>query len=164
LVDVVEAFADFDRDTCEGLPDFNAFNSACEENAENVLPTLPVLWIFLGHGLKPVEQDFKKFIVGTIGMLLAQLLEDLGELFGFFEVGLRRVVMDDLIAFDITCNSSNGCVEIELDFGLVGHDGGEIGLRFEKANKACLLEVMISGESRLDLVTFHENEGTAIDE
>jgi hypothetical protein len=88
LVDVVEAFADFDRDSCGRTDEFEAFDAACKENAKNVLPALPVLWVFLGHGLKAVEQDFKEFCVGGVGMLLAELLEKLDELFGFFEVGL----------------------------------------------------------------------------
>lgn len=111
-----------------------------------------------------VEQDFKEFCVGGVGMLLAELLEKLGELFGFFEVGLGGVVMDDLIAFDVPGNSGDGCIEVELDFGLVGHGGDEIELGFEKTNEACLLEVMICCERRLDIVALHENEGTAIDE
>ena len=93
LVDVVEAFADFDRNSCGWTDDFDAFDAACEEDAENVLPALPVLWVFLGHSLKAVEQDFKEFCVGGGGMLLAELLEDLRELFGFFEVGLGCVVV-----------------------------------------------------------------------
>ena len=98
LVDVVEAFADFDRDSCGRADALNTFNAACEEDAENVLPALPVLRIFLGHGLKAVEQNFKEFCVGGVGMLLAELLEELGELLGFFKVGLRGVVV---IVFDI---------------------------------------------------------------
>ena len=100
LIEVVEAFADFDRNTCERLPDFNAFNSACEEDAENILPALPVLWVFLWHGLKAIEKDFKEFCVGSVGMLLAELLEDLGELFGFFEAGLGCVVVFVVATFD----------------------------------------------------------------
>ncbi len=71
LVDVVEVFADFDRYSCEGLPDFDAFDATCEEDAENVLPAFPVFWVLLGHGGKAVEQDFKEFCVGSVGMLLA---------------------------------------------------------------------------------------------
>lgn len=164
LVDVVETFADFDRDACGRTDEFDAFDAACEENAKNVLPVLPILWAFLRHGLKAVEQDFKEFCVGGVGMLLAELLEKLGELFGFFEVGLGGVVMNDLIAFNIACDSGNGCIEVELDFGLVGHGGDEIELGFEKTNEACLLEVMICCERRLDIVALHENERTAIDE
>ena len=71
LVDIVEAFADFDRDACGWTDDFDAFDAACEEDAENILPALPVLWAFLGHGRKAVEQDFKEFCVGGVGILLA---------------------------------------------------------------------------------------------
>ncbi len=85
-------------------------------------------------------------------------------MFGFFEVGLGCVVVDNLIAFDISGNSGDGCIKVELDFGLVSHGGNEIGLGFEKTNEACLLEVMICCERRLDIVALHKNEGTAIDE
>lgn len=124
LIDVVEAFADFDRNTCERLPDFNAFNSACEEDAENILPALPVLWVFLGHGLKAVEQDFKEFCVGSVGMLL----EDLGELFGFLKVSFWSIVVildADLIACDrdISCVEVSDAIYVEsrLIFGLIRH-------------------------------------------
>ena len=74
LVDVVEAFADFDRDSCEWLPDFDAFNASCEEDAENVLPALPVLWIFLGHGGKAIEQNLKEFAVGFVWVFVTKLI------------------------------------------------------------------------------------------
>ena len=129
MIDVVEAFTDFDRDACGWTDEFDAFDSACEEDAENVLPALPVLWVFLGHGLKAVEQDFKEFCVGGAGMLLAELLEELGELFGFFEVGCWSVIMV-LDANLISCDRDIARVEIAdavdvesgLVFGLVSHD------------------------------------------
>ena len=71
LVDVVEAFADFDRDSFEWLPDFDAFNASCEEDAENVLP---VLWIFLGHGGKAIEQNLKEFAVGFVWVFVTKLI------------------------------------------------------------------------------------------
>ena len=71
LVDVVEAFADFDRDSFEWLPDFDASNASCEEDAENVLPAL---WIFLGHGGKAIEQNLKEFAVGFVWVFVTKLI------------------------------------------------------------------------------------------
>jgi hypothetical protein len=48
-----------------GADDFDALDSASEEDAKDVLPALRVV---MGHIGKAVEQDFKNFCVKFIGV------------------------------------------------------------------------------------------------
>lgn len=120
IVDCVKLLENFDWNPSNGNEKFSGLYAPCKEDAEGVLPALPILRVGLWHCGKTIEQNVENFCVGFVGVFLAKFFDEFSELLGGFGcVGFESV--NSHVSLNIAYNACDGGMKVHLDFGLVRH-------------------------------------------